>query len=192
MVGSMNSAGKKVVFLDRDGTINVDRGYVHQIGDWALADGKVPRGMKMLQERGFRLVVVTNQSGIGHGYYTANDMHVLHQHMEQELQRAGVKIDMILYCSHARGSNCSCRKPAIGMVEEAARRLGEINMGLSWTVGDKLHDVEMGQRAGTKTALLRSKYWTEAEVDEMGQVPDLIRDTLYEAARGIISGVRKH
>ncbi len=171
-----------MIFLDRDGTINFDLGYVYRVEDWRWADAKVPEALRKLQAEHYKLVVVTNQSGIGHGLYTLQDMQILHHHMEQELAKAGVKLDLIMFCPHARDSGCACRKPGTGMIEEAAQKLGKIDLGSSWAVGDKLIDMEMGQNAGTKTVLLRSKYWTKNDMINREKQPTLVADTLIKAA----------
>lgn len=182
----MNTAAKKAIFLDRDGTINEDREYVYRSDDWRWADEAVPEAMRRLQRKGYKLIVVTNQSGIGHGLYSLDDMKKLHQFMRQELAKEGVKIDLIVYCSHARDSGCRCRKPATGMIEEAIKKIGGINLSDSWTIGDKMIDMEMGHKAGTKTALLRSKYWTEAELKARDRQPDITADTLLAVTNEII------
>jgi len=183
----METDKKKAIFLDRDGTINFDLGYVYRVEDWKWADEKVPQALRMFQEEGYKLIVVTNQSGIGQGYYTVDDMQVLHQHMEQELKKESVKIDLIMYCPHARDSRCACRKPRTGMIIDAERRMGGVDFAMSWTIGDKLLDMEMGQRAGTKTVLLKSKYWAKTDIVDRAEQPDMIAESLYDAATRILN-----
>jgi len=174
---------KKVVFLDRDGTINVDSGFVCRREDWEWIPG-AREGMKKLQEAGFLLAVVTNQSGIGHGLYAETDMRKLHKYMEGELARAGVKLTAVFYCPHRRDGNCGCRKPATGMIEQAERLLGPIDYGQSWVIGDKIADMEMGKNRGMKTALIRSRYWQESDIDKQ---PDVVVDSLLEVAERIVN-----
>jgi len=172
----------KVIFLDRDGTINVDNGYVHRPSDWKFV-AQAPEGLKLLQEAGYTLAVITNQSGIGHGMYTESDMQALHEYMEQELGKHGVKLAAIAFCPHARDQHeCDCRKPQIGMAKQIEQKLGPIAYAESWTVGDKLADFGFGKNAGTKTALIRSRYWQEEELTDR---PNVIVDSLYEFAQGI-------
>jgi D-glycero-D-manno-heptose 1,7-bisphosphate phosphatase len=172
---------KKVVFLDRDGTINVDHGYVYRVSDWEFVE-KAPEALKKLQDAGFKLAVVTNQSGIGRGYYALDDMHALHEHMRSELQKEGVTIDALAFCPHDPDLDCECRKPAPGMARQIEEQLGEIDYAASWTIGDKDKDIEFGKGLGTKTALIRSKYWQE---DELSLKPDILVDSLFEAATAI-------
>ena len=176
---------KKVVLLDRDGTINVDSGYVHKIEDWKFVDGSV-EALKKLQKNGFILTVVTNQSGIGHGLYGKADMEKLHQHMLSELEQSGVVVAAIAFCPHHREAGCGCRKPDTGMVRQIEEKIDSIDFQESWTIGDKIADVEFGQRLGTRTVLIRSKYWDEEALQESGLAPNHIVESLFEAAEIII------
>ncbi|MBI3255650.1 MAG: HAD family hydrolase [Candidatus Andersenbacteria bacterium] len=181
----MNNGGaKKVAFLDRDGTINVDHGYVFEIERWEWCEGAI-EGMKILADAGYALAVVTNQSAIADGRYTAADMAKLHDFMKAELHRHGVTIAAIGFCPHGRDTkDCPCRKPKAGMAKQVEDVIGEIDYGSSWTIGDKEADVGFGKNAGTKTALVKSRYWT---LEELKLEPDVIVDSLLEAAKKITS-----
>ncbi len=173
----------KVIFLDRDGTLNVDHGYVHtqEMGEWI--PGAID-ACKKLQDTGYVLAVITNQSGIAHGLYTLEDMHALHKFMEQELEEHGVHLAFIAFCPHSRSQGeCDCRKPGIGMAKQIEAKVGEIDYAASWTIGDKEADLIFGKTAGTKTALIRSQYWQEGNLSAK---PDLIVDSLQEAAKIIV------
>ena len=172
---------RKVVFLDRDGTINVDHGYVHRQEDWEFVPDVI-EGLKLLQEAGFLLTVITNQSGIAQGLYTTQDMRKLHEYMVEELAKEGITIDAIAFCPHGRDSTCECRKPGPLMAKHIEEQVGAIDYPNSWTVGDKEADVGFGQANGTKTAIIRSKYWQDGELTTE---PDLVVDSLKEAARRI-------
>lgn len=174
---------KKVVFLDRDGPINIDFGYVHEIEKWQWSPGAI-EGLKLLQDKGFALTLITSQSGIGHGMYVEADMHKLHDYMKAELQKHGVTIAGIAFCPHERDQDdCDCRKPKIGMAKQLEEQLGPIDYAHSWTIGDKEADVGFGKNAGTKTALMRSRYWEEDQMRKWQ--PDLIVDSLLEFAQQI-------
>lgn len=175
---------KKVVFLDRDGTINVDSGFVCRRESWEWIPGS-REGMKRLREAGFLLAVVTNQSGIGHGLYAEEDARKLHEYMEGELARAGIRLAAVFYCPHRRDGICGCRKPGTGMIEQAERQIGPIDYEQSWVIGDKIADMEMGQRKGMKTALIRSRYWQE---NDIGEQPDVVVGSLEEAAGRVVTG----
>ena len=171
----------KVIFLDRDGTINVDRARVYRVSDWEFVEGAI-LGLKQLQQADYKLAVVTNQTGIGAGYYTLEDMHALHDHMQAELKKNGVHIDAIAFCSHSPDEACECRKPSTGMVQEIEEQLGAIDYAQSWTIGDKEHDALFGTKIGTSVALIRSSYWNE---DRLSVRPDLIVRSLGEFAKTI-------
>lgn len=172
----------KLVFLDRDGTINVDNGFVHKVEDWAFTDRAAEALMK-LQAAGFKLAIITNQSGIGHGMYTVADMDEVHRFMEKELEKNGVKLDAVAFCPHRRDGGCGCRKPEVGMAKQIEEKLGEIDYSASWTIGDKEADLKFGKALGTHTALIRSKYWDEVELVDK---PDVIASTLYEVVERIV------
>jgi D-glycero-D-manno-heptose 1,7-bisphosphate phosphatase len=172
----------KLAFVDRDGTINVDRGHVHRLKDWEFTPG-CDFALRLLREAGYEIAVVTNQSGIAAGMYTTEDAELLHEFMRSELAARGVHIDAVVFCPHARDGNCDCRKPKTGMARQVEAILGcAIDFARSWTIGDKVSDTGFGQSLGTKTALIRSRYWTEAEIAAW---PTLIVDSLYDAARRI-------
>lgn len=182
----MEANKKKVIFLDRDGTINVDHGYVHEIDQWEFVPGAVD-AMRKLQEAGFELAVITNQSGIGHELYTVEDMEELHRHMHELLEVAGVELAAVAYCPHKReGEVCVCRKPETGMAEQCEAIIGDIDYTQSWTVGDKLADVGFGKKLDTQTILLKSKYWDEESLDPR---PDYVAADLRAAADIITSGL---
>lgn len=173
---------RKVVFLDRDGTINVDNGFVYKWEDWQWTSGAI-KGLKALQEAGFTLAIVTNQSGIAHGLYTKADADALHDKMKKELAANGVHLDYVAFCPDHRDSNSPCRKPNTGMATEIEQAVGAIDYQSSWTIGDKEADLLFGKNLGTHTALIRSKYWSE---DELTKKPDLVVDSLADAAQNIV------
>lgn len=175
---------RNVIFLDRDGTLNVDHGYVYRIADFVWLP-KAIEAVKLLRTSGAAIAVVTNQSGIGRGKYTVEDVERLHTHMLGELRAAGTTVDAVSYCPHAPEEACACRKPSAGMARDVARQLGEeIDYAKSWMVGDKPSDIGFGRGLGMQTALLRSRYWEEQTLD---QHPDHVCDTLYDVAQ-LISG----
>jgi D-glycero-D-manno-heptose 1,7-bisphosphate phosphatase len=149
------------VFLDRDGTINAEQGYLYRVEECRFLPG-VKEAVKRLNGAGFLVVVVTNQSGIARGYYSEADLEKLHQYMENEFAVAGARIDGWYYCPHHPdfpddSEVCDCRKPLPGMLLAAAEELG-IDLSSSWMVGDKSADVEAGIAAGCKPILVRTGY----------------------------------
>ena len=146
----------RVVFLDRDGTLNEEVHYLHRTSDLKLLPG-VPEALQMLKEAGYRLVVVTNQAGVARGYYGEEDVKNLHVYMNHILECMGASIDAFYYCPHhpEHGTGpykkeCRCRKPGTGMFEAAAQRF-EIDKPHSFMIGDKLLDVEAGNNYGLTT-----------------------------------------
>jgi D-glycero-D-manno-heptose 1,7-bisphosphate phosphatase len=131
------------VFLDRDGTLNVEAGYVHRAEDWHWLPGVLP-ALARLRAGGFRLVVVTNQSGVFRGYYGEDQVRALHAAVARE-----APIDAFYFCPHDPAGTCPCRKPAPGMLLRAARDL-DLDLARSWMVGDKLLDVQAGLAAGVR------------------------------------------
>ncbi|HIJ87054.1 MAG TPA: D-glycero-beta-D-manno-heptose 1,7-bisphosphate 7-phosphatase [Desulfuromonadales bacterium] len=158
---------KRAVFLDRDGTINVEKEYLYQRTDFEFIPG-TPEAIKILNQAGFMVIVVTNQSGIARGYYSEEDVEILHRHIAQELERCGAHVDAWLFCPHhpdGRGSYalpCECRKPLPGMLKDASRRY-DIDLQNSTMIGDKRVDMAAGEAAGCRTILVRTGYGSEEE-----------------------------
>jgi D-glycero-D-manno-heptose 1,7-bisphosphate phosphatase len=157
--GYKSVMSQKAVFLDRDGVINEDHAYVHKIEDFHFIDG-VFEACKYFCEQGYLIVIVTNQSGIGRGYYTEEQFHQLNSWMCQEFKRQGVKISQVYFCPHHPKQalpeyliNCTCRKPLPGMLNQAIEAF-DIDVSQSVMVGDKISDIQAARAAGVKTAVL--------------------------------------
>lgn len=149
----------KAAFIDRDGVINEERNYVHRIEDFVLLPG-VAQGLALLRDAGFLLIVVTNQAGIARGYYDQSEMDRLHEHMHKKLAQDSVSLDAIYFCPHhpqgrvqMLALECDCRKPAPGMVLQAAKDL-DLDLAASVLIGDKLSDVQAGRRAGVGRTII--------------------------------------
>jgi len=139
---------RKAVFLDRDNTLIFDPGYIHEAEKVRLLEG-VGEGLKLLKEAGYLLIVVSNQSGIGRGYYTEKEFWEVNERLQELLEPYGVQIDDFFFCPHRPEEGCSCRKPETGMVEEAAKKWG-VELSESFVIGDKESDVEVAFRAGCR------------------------------------------
>jgi D-glycero-D-manno-heptose 1,7-bisphosphate phosphatase len=181
---------KRAVFIDRDGTINVEKEYLYRTEDFEFVPG-VPEAVRMLNDAGWLVVVVTNQSGVARGYYTEEDVHLLHRHAAAQLEKAGARVDAWLYCPHhpsGRGSYalpCRCRKPLPGMLLEAAARFS-IDLEASVMIGDKLADVQAGRAAGCRPVLVRTGYGAEEEASVPAGTP--VYDDLPSAVNAIVGG----
>jgi D-glycero-D-manno-heptose 1,7-bisphosphate phosphatase len=139
---------RRALFLDRDGVINVDHGYVSREEDFEFVEG-ILDFIREAQERNYFPIVVTNQSGIGRGFYTEEDFEKLTAHMLEAMRQYGIAIDRsrIFHCPHAPEERCDCRKPAPGMFLQARERFG-IDMENSLMIGDKESDIEAAREAG--------------------------------------------
>jgi histidinol-phosphate phosphatase family protein len=136
----------RFVFLDRDGTVIRDPGYGPDLADYELLPGTV-EGLLRLTEGGFELAIVTNQSGIGRGYFDEPRYEAFRRHVEADLARQGVAIVRTYHCPHRPEAGCRCRKPEPGLLLRARDELGA-DLAASWVVGDKASDVELAVRAG--------------------------------------------
>lgn len=169
-------SGLPAAFLDRDGVINEDHGYVHRPEEFALLPG-VERALKRLRKAGFLLILVTNQSGVARGYFTEEAVSALHDHLAQLLAQQEVAFDGIYHCPHhpdgkvARyARHCACRKPQPGMLLQAIADLG-IDPARSFIVGDKQSDLEAGEAAGLGAGYLVG---TEADFLDLASVVDAL------------------
>lgn len=142
----------RAVFLDRDGTVAEDVGYCSSPEDFRLFVTTVP-AIKLLRQHGFRVIIVTNQSGIGRGYFTEEILAEIHRQMQAELSRGGASVDAIYYCPHHPDDSCQCRKPRPQLVLRAARD-HDIDLGCSFVVGDQPGDIELGKAVGCRTLLI--------------------------------------
>ncbi len=171
--------GNRVVLLDRDGTIIQEREYLSDPEQVKLIPG-AGAALRELQRMGFRLVVITNQSGIGRGFFTEAVLQQIHQRLNELLQQAGVRLDAIYVCPHKPEDACSCRKPRLGLMQQAARELG-FTPEHSIVIGDKASDIEMGYNSGAVTFLVRTGYGAEVEAEETTRA-DYVVDDLRAAA----------
>lgn len=161
----MQKQARRAVFLDRDGTINFDPGYIKDPEALNLLDGALD-GMKRLQDAGFRLVVVTNQSGIGRGYFTEEDLKKVHARLDELLREGGVHVDYYSVCIHRPEDQCPCRKPLPKLLLDGALALG-IDPSQSYMVGDKLLDLDAGRNAGCRASILVRTGWGEDSVTRL-------------------------
>jgi D-glycero-D-manno-heptose 1,7-bisphosphate phosphatase len=178
----------KVVFVDRDGTINVDVHYLDDPDKFEMYPG-VQRGVKKLQENGFKIIVITNQSGIARGYFTEEQLSAVHERMKQEFQSFNVTLDGIYYCPHHPDDKCNCRKPNNGLFEKAIQE-HNINVKKSYMLGDKILDVGAGKKIGVGTVLIPEPHIREeflSQINKFEYTPDYIADDFLDAVEWILN-----
>lgn len=172
---------KKAVFLDRDGTINIEKEYLYKPEEFEFTSGAI-EAIRLLNHAGYLVIVVTNQSGVARGFYSEEDLIRLHHYIDRLLKSGGAWVDAWYYCPHHTAGKapynlaCSCRKPLPGMLQQAAADHA-IDLSRSWMVGDKLADIEAGLSAGSKSILVLTGYGAETSrelTSDIPRCPDLL------------------
>ena len=143
---------KKIIYLDRDGVINEDFGYVSKIENFKFING-VFEACKEFLTLGYELIVVTNQSGIGRNYYSEDEFLELTKYMRNEFKKEDIDILNVYYCPHNPDEDCSCRKPKAGMILQSLNDF-EIDLNNSWLIGDKISDIECAKNANIPNRIL--------------------------------------
>jgi D-glycero-D-manno-heptose 1,7-bisphosphate phosphatase len=177
---------QKAVFLDRDGTLNAEKAYLSDPERLEILPG-VPEGLKQLQDAGWLLFIVTNQSGIGRGLYTEADMHAVHRRLEQRLGDLGIRFQKIYFAPEAPGQPSRGRKPSPQFVWDARDEFN-LDLSQSYFIGDKLLDLQCGWNAGVKRCILvRTGYGAETEAAHPAEASRAwVVDNLAEAAKRIL------
>ena len=164
---------KKAVFIDRDGVINVEKDYLYKIDEFEFIEG-VFDSLKYLQDIGYLLFIITNQSGIGRGYYSEAQYEMLTNWMLSEFNKKGIEISEVEHCPHMPDANCSCRKPKVGMISNILKK-HDIDLKNSWLIGDKSSDIETAFNAGINNSIqVRSGH----TFDESKSQADFIVDSI--------------
>ena len=170
------------VFIDRDGTINVLIHYLHEVEKFELIEGAM-EALRAFEKAGYRLVIVTNQPGIGLGYFSKEDFFQCNKALLKACTAAGVGIDKIYFCPHSKADNCTCRKPAIGMIERAIREM-DIDLKKSYVIGDMTSDIMLAKNAGCRSVLVKTG---QGGSDGLyGVKPDFIFDNLLQASKELL------
>jgi D-glycero-D-manno-heptose 1,7-bisphosphate phosphatase len=184
----------RAVFIDRDGTISEEVGYINHASRFRLFPYSAA-AIKLLNDNGWLAIVVTNQAGVARGYFDEDMIHIVHETLKQEMSASDARIDAIYYCAHhpAVGelpyrSDCDCRKPKPGLIHNAAKEL-DIDLKESWMVGDRYSDIELARSAGVNAAFVLSGYgrgeWEHQRQAWVHQ-PDIKANHLLEAVKKII------
>lgn len=177
----------KAVFIDRDGTINFDVHYLDDPDKFEMYPG-VGEGVKKLKENGFKIIVITNQSGIARGYFTEKQLSNIHEKMKKEFQKFDVVLDGIYYCPHHPDDNCNCRKPNTGLFEKAIKE-HNIDVKKSYLLGDKILDIGAGKKISVRAILIPEPYIREellSKKNEWEYKPDYIADDFMDAVEWIL------
>lgn len=167
----------RAIFLDRDGTLNVERHYLHKIEDFEFLPGVIDT-LRKLQQAGFLLIILTNQSGIGRGYYTEENFIKLNEWMLNTLRKVGVNISRVYYCPHLPDAkiekyrlDCECRKPKLGMFKQAIKDF-DIDLSNSYTIGDKIRDCALCENTPCRGILI--------DKNELSKVIEDVKNGKYE------------
>lgn len=178
---------KPCLFIDRDGTLIEERNYLSDPEQVALIPGAA-EAVRKAREAGWLVVVLTNQSGVGRGYFTLEDVARVNRRVEEMLAQEGAGLDGIFVCPHSPEEDCPCRKPRPGLVEAAARQL-PVDLRRSWMVGDKPADLELARNAGLRGALVRTGYG-KAAAAQSAEMAEFVAADLGEAVRRILAAKR--
>ena len=181
------------VFLDRDGTLNYDPGYLKIAADLKLLPG-VASALARLKQAGARLVVVTNQSGVGRGMITLKDLEAIHARLQGLLEQEQAALDAIYFCPHHPNDGCHCRKPNAGMVERAVSEL-QLDLRRSYMIGDHARDIQLAQRVGAKAILITSGSVDQQALDRLQAeqvMPDTVAKSMAEAVDWILNDAQTH
>lgn len=175
----------KAIILDRDGTLIEDKDYAYKIEDFELLPGVI-EGLKILQKN-FLLFIVTNQSGIGRGYYTDKEFHKFNDHLIRILKENQIRIERTFYCPHVKEDNCECKKPKIKYIREIVDGWN-VDINKSWVIGDHPSDILFGINAGSKTVYLISGHGKKHfhELEDEGIKPTMINSNFLNTAKKII------
>ena len=179
------SEKKKAVFLDRDGVINKEVGYLSNPNNFEFIEGSI-EALNILKQKGFLLLVITNQAGIARGFFTEETLRTIHDKMIRRLKKDGIELDDIYYCPHHPDFTgpCDCRKPNPAMILKAKLK-HRIDLSNSYMVGDTLNDIQTGKAAICKTVLVLTGYGKEEQKNISSIIPDMIFKNLKEFAINI-------
>ena len=186
---------RPAIFIDRDGTINEQMGYINHLSRFNILPG-VPEAIKGLNENNYLVIVVTNQSGIARGYFPIELLDEIHTYMKDSLKKEGAHVDAVFFCPHYPGSKlkefaieCDCRKPHTGMIKQALDKF-DIDLTQSYMIGDHYTDLEFASNSNIKSIMVKTGYGL-GEVDyilpEFPYKPVYVADDLLDAVKWILN-----
>lgn len=176
------------VFIDRDGTINEDSGYVSSPSEVVLIKGAA-EAIRSLNSLNIPVVVITNQSGVGRGYFTEDGLRAVNERLIELLKQGGARIDGLYYCVHLPEDDCGCRKPKTGLITKAASLLG-IDPRLSYVIGDKASDVGLARNAGAKAVMVLTGHGRK-DYQTLSDAPDFVADDIASAVEWVIEDLSR-
>ncbi len=188
---------RPVVFLDRDGTLNVEVGYIYDVNDLVLLP-EAAQAVTALNKAGLAAVLVTNQSGPARGFYPESHVRALNQRLASLLAEQGARLDALYYCPHhAQGSvpeyaiKCTCRKPATGLIERAFAELEDLDRSRAYMVGDQSTDIELARNAGINAVMVNTGFGRAVMSGEFQWKvdPDYVAANILDAVRWIIADI---
>lgn len=185
----LGDAKRRAVFLDRDGTIIEDIPYIFDTEKVVLIKGAA-RAIKMLNHAGFRVVVVTNQSGVRRGYFKESDVRAIHARINAILDYDGARIDDYFFCPHEPDDGCTCRKPETDMIDMAVKK-SSLDVENSYVIGDKTSDLRLGNNVGATSILVRTGVGLETERENSIKPGFVARDIL-QAVEWIMIDSKSH
>lgn len=185
---------RPAVFIDRDGTISEEVGYVNHPTRFRVFPYS-SEAIRILNEAGWLAIVITNQAGVARGYFSEDVIHRIHDQLTRDLQNESARLDAIYYCAHHPSVgeppyrlDCDCRKPKPGLIQQAAKDF-DIDLTSSWMAGDRYSDIELARNAGLRSAFVLSGYgrgeW-EYQSQRWEHQPDLVCENLLEAVKSIV------
>lgn len=185
---------RPAVFIDRDGTISEEVGYINHPSRFRVFP-YTAEAIKLLNDQGWLAIIITNQAGVARGYFSESMIQTVHDNLLREVGEKGARVDAIYYCAHHPSvgeppyrQDCDCRKPKPGLVNRACKDL-DIDLKHSWMIGDRYGDVELAHNAGIRSALVLSGYgrgeW-ENQRSQWEQQPELVAENLLEAIKSIL------
>ncbi len=177
----------KIIFLDRDGVISIFKpeDFIKNWEEFEFIPEAI-EGLKILTDSGYKIVIISNQSGIGKGIFSQKDLDEITENMKKVLNKKGTGIYKVYYCPHREDENCNCRKPKTGLFLKAKEEIGNIDFSKTFFIGDSERDIIAGKKIGTKTILVLSgQTKNKKEVDKWDIKPDYIFKNLKDAAEFI-------